>query len=46
MLHHKKNGIYTNFSVFVYPKFFPQPAISRSDEGPSPGPDDNAVQKC
>jgi len=33
-LHHKKNGIHTNLSVFVYPEVFPQvfQAVSRSDE--------------
>ena len=48
-LHDKKNVIYANVSVFVYPEVFPQPAGSRPDPDLTRSfawTDDNAVLKC
>ncbi|XDV29715.1 hypothetical protein PO909_032762 [Leuciscus waleckii] len=45
----KKNGVYANISLSVYPRFTAVhriQAVSRSDEGPAPGHDDNAFLKC
>jgi len=49
LLHNKKDGVYANISLSVYPRSTAVrqiQAISRSDAGSMPGYDDNAVLKC
>jgi len=46
MVHHKKDGVNANISLCLSQGLPQVQAISRSDKGPSPGHDGNAVLKC